>query len=216
MMDLEVRPKTECSPKLYATDRPIDFEAWLQLSYDTDTKTDTELVGGVIKTKMAAKYPREWIFAWLFTIISNFVNHLHLGRALGSRTPVKINAYSGRLPDILFVRTDNLGIIQDDAIYGTPDLVIEIVSDNDRPSTLIPLEADYRSIGISEIVFIDPKKNLVRYLLKNEMDYEETLLTTGQLKFAAIPGFHIEVERLFVDMKPDCLTLVNQLVAENK
>lgn len=215
MTDLEIRPiSQECPQRMFAADRPIDFETWLELSFELDARIETELVKGVMKERMAAKYPHEWIFMWLSTIFTAYVENQQLGRVLGSRTAVKIDAYSGRLPDILFVRAENMGIIHDDAIYGMPDLVIEIISQNDRPSDLVPLEADYRSIGVPEIVFIDPRKKWVRSLLKNGSDYSEKILTTGALTFTALPKFHIEVEWLFMDIKPDCLTIINQLVKE--
>ena len=126
-----------------------------------------------------------------------------MGRVLGSRTAVRITEYDGRLPDILFVRADNLSIIRKDAVYGTPDMVIEIVSENDRPSDLLPLEADYCTIGVPEIVFIDPRKKRVRHLVKAGDDHDEAFLTTGSLCLATIPGFVVEVAWLFDDEKPN-------------
>ena len=125
---------------------------------------------------------------------------------------VKIDNYNGRLPDILFVRADNAGIIHADAVYGVPDLVIEIVSPGDRPSTLIPLESDYRSLGIGEIVFIDPQRLRVRELTKIDDAYRETTLATGSLELVSIPGFRIEVEWLFAAAKPTEFTIIRQLI----
>ena len=209
MIDLDIRPALESIPrKTYVADRPIDFESWLQIAENLDT----ELIRGVMKEKMAAQYPHEWIFAWLMSILRPFVTHRKLGRVLGSRTAVKISGSDGRLPNILFVRADNTDIIRKDAIYGVPDLVIEIVSENDRPSDLIPLEADYRDLGVPEIVFIDPRKKRVRYLRKSGTDYDEATLTNGRLTFGGIPGFWIEVEWLFADDKPEEFTVTKQLI----
>ena len=214
MIELDIRPSFErFERQVYVADGPIDFATWIDLAQTLDT----ELVRGVMINKMAAQYPHEWIFAWLLSILRPFVTHRQLGRVLGSRTAVKITANDGRLPDILFVRADNTDIIRKDAIYGVPDLVIEIISENDRPSDLIPLEADYRAIGVPEIVFIDPRKKRVRYLCKIETqdaenDYDEAFLTTGQLRFASIPGFHIEVEWIFAAEKPDEFTVMKQLI----
>lgn len=209
MADLDIRPTSDGGPRrLYVADGPIDFETWLVLAQDMDT----ELVRGVMKENMAAQYPHEWIFAWLFKILGIFVEERKLGVVLGSRSAVKINEVDGRLPDLLFVRADNTAIIQNSAIYGAPDLVIEIVSENDRPSDLVPLEADYREIGVREIAFIDPRKKRVRYLLKTEADYEEAYLTTGTLAFASVPGFHIEVEWLFAEEKPSAYRTAKRLI----
>jgi Uma2 family endonuclease len=215
MTDLEIRPiSQECPQRMFAADKPIDFKTWLELSFDLDARIETELVKGVMKERMAAKYPHEWIFMWFAGVLSGFVENQKLGRILGSRMAVKIDAYGGRLPDILLVRTENMGIIHDDAIYGTPDLVIEIISQNDRPSDLVPLEADYRNINVPEIVFIDPRKKWVRCLLKEGDDYSEKILKTGQLTLASVPRFHIEIEWLFADLRPDPYSVMKQLIDE--
>lgn len=213
MIEFDIRPITQnTARRFYAADRPIDFATWLTLS----EKLDTELVRGVLKEKMSAQYPHELIFVWLVSILRHYATHLHLGRVLGSRTAVKISENDGRLPDILFVREDNADIIRKDAVYGAPDLVIEIVSENDRPSDLIPLEADYRDLGVTEIVFIDPRRKRVRHLHRSETDYDETFLTDGTLTFATVPGFHLEIAWLFADDKPDEFTLTKRLIEAAK
>ena len=78
------------------------------------------------------------------------------------------------------------------------------------------------TIGVSEIVFIDPQKRRVRRLLKTESGYDETTLTTGRLDFASVPGFWIEVEWLFANGKendtdnsadkPDEFTVTRRLI----
>ncbi len=214
MAALDIRPISDNGTRrMYAADSPIDFETWLDLAEDMDT----ELVRGVMIDKMAAQYPHEWVFGWLHSIILSYVMERSLGVVLGSRSAVKINAVDGRLPDLLFVRADNTQIIQNRAIYGTPDLVIEITSENDRPSDLIPLEADYRDIGVPEIVFIDPKQQRVRYIVKTETGYNEKFLTTGELSFVCVPGFHIQVEWLFQEDKPNAYRITKALIeaAEN-
>lgn len=213
MKELEIYPSFDRIEQLtYVADAPIDFARWLEVAQSVDS----ELTRGVIKEKMAAQYPHEWIFMWLSSLLTNFVEYRKLGRILGSRTAVKINDYDGRLPDILFVRTENLSIIRKDAVYGTPDLIVEIVSPNDRASDLLPLEADYRGIGVPEIVFVDPQKKRVRHLRKNGDDYDEAFLTSGTLLLTTIPGFAIEVAWLFDDDKPNPYEITQALIAAPK
>lgn len=211
MTDLLLPPASDSPPRMvYAADSPIGFAAWLRLGENLDT----ELVHGVMIPRMAAQYPHEWRFAWLLTVLRAYTRHLNLGVVLGSRTAVKINEFNGRLPDILFVRADNTDIIHRDAIYGVPDLVIELVSPNDRPSDLIPLETEYRTLGVPEIVFIDAQKRQARLVSKQEDDYAVATLKSGRLTLASVAGFHIEVEWLFADAQPDELTTALELVRE--
>ena len=211
MTDLLLPPVSESLPRsVYAAADPIDFAAWLQLGENLDA----ELVHGVIIPRMAAQYPHEWMFAWLLTVLRAYTRHLNLGVVLGSRTAVKINEFNGRLPDILFVRADNTDIIQRDAIYGIPDLVVELVSPNDRPSDLVPLETEYRALGVPEIILINPQKRNVRVVSKQGEDYQIITLSEGRLALTSVPGFHIEAEWLFAATQPDELTTALELVRE--
>lgn len=173
--------------------RPITFEAFLELS----GSTDLELVDGVIVEQMAAQLDHAKLFAWLFWILHGYVKQKGLGIVLGSRTAVEIGTFGGRLPDILFVRQERMDIVRPKAVYGAPDLVIEIVSPNDRPSDIIALEVDYRSIEVGEIWFIDQLKRRVRALRKQAEGYAEIELTAGTLRSEAVTGFALQVEWLF-------------------
>ena len=212
MKELEIYPSFDTAPrKVYVADSPIDFETWLDLAQTLDT----ELHRGVIVDRMAAQYSHEWILRWFSIALGGYVTRRKLGKTLGSRTAVKISTNDGRLPDLLFVRAENVAIISEDAIRGVPDLVIEITSKNDRPSDLIPLEADYRTLGVGEIVFIDPRKKRVRLLRKNGVgDYDEEIVTAGRVAFVSVSGFHFEAEWLFVDDMPDPISVAQDLSVE--
>lgn len=191
--------------------RPITFEAFLELSGDTDM----ELINGVMVEQMAAQLDHEKLFAWLFWILHGYVKQKGLGIVLGSRTAVEISTFGGRLPDILFVRQERMDIVHQKAVYGAPDLVIEIVSPNDRPSDIIALEADYRSIEVGEIWFIDQQKRLVRALRKQAEGYEEIELMAGTLRSEVVTGFALQVEWLFEDPRPNEFDTLNALLSSD-
>ncbi len=191
------------------SERPITFEEFLSLSGDSEM----ELVDGVMVEQMAAQLDHEKLVVWLLGILAGYVRHKGLGIVLGSRTAVEIGAFGGRLPDILFVRQERMDIVRQKAIYGAPDLVIEIVSPNDRPSDIISLETDYRSIEAPEIWFIDPPKRRVLTLRKRPDGYAQEELTTGLLRPEAIPGLELNVEWMFTDPRPDEFTILTRLLA---
>ena len=188
--------------------RPIDFETFLDLNINSDT----ELLNGVMVKKMAAQLEHERLFVWLLTLLNLFVTRKDLGTVLGSRSTVRIDRYHGRLPDLLFVRKANQAMVQQRAIYGTPDLVTELVSPGDHNSHLIELETDYDSIGVPEVVFVDQQQRRVRLLRRRGESYEESILTTGALVLETVPGFVLQVEWLFADPRPDELNILNALL----
>jgi Uma2 family endonuclease len=191
------------------SERPITFEEFLDLSGDSEM----ELVDGVMVEQMAAQLDHEKLFGWLFSILKDYVRHKGLGIVLGSRTAVEISSFGGRLPDILFVRQEHMDIVRQKAVYGAPDLIIEIVSPNDRPSDIIALETDYRSIDVPEIWFIDQPKRRIRVLHKRPEGYTEEQLTTGTLRSEAVQGLELNVEWLFTDPRPDEFDTLTKLLA---
>src|SRR5205814_1248907 len=138
---------------------------------------------------------------WLYTLLFQYVENHELGLVLGSRTAVRITGYDGRLPDLLFVRKDRLGILESLKLSEPPDLVIEIISPGDRRSDRMELEADYRSIGVPEIVFIDVPRHRVQVLRRADADYRVDEVMDGVLTFESVPGFWVEVDWLLTEAR---------------
>ena len=189
-------------------DRPIDFETFL----DLNTNDEMELRSGVMVKQTVPQLNHEMLFVWLICLLYGYVRQKDLGMVLGSRSTVRIDRYHGRLPDVLFVRKENQAIMQQRAIYGTPDLVIELVSPGDRDSHLIELETDYDSIGVPEVVFINQQTRRVRVLRRRGGAYKTSILTTGDLALETVPGFVLQVEWLFADPRPDELNILTALL----
>ena len=191
--------------------RPMTFEEFVALFGEDE---DVELIDGVAVRRMAARDPREDLFGWLYVILRAYVDTQGLGVVRGSHTAVQITPYRGRLPDIVFVRQERAGIVQEKGIYGAPDLIIEIVSPGDRPADLVALEADYRSVGVPEIWFVDQEKQQIRVLCKREEDYAEQLLQQGVMRSEVVEGFWLDVTWLFIPPLPGELEILMQLLRD--
>jgi Uma2 family endonuclease len=188
-------------------DDPITFDQFLDLTGDRDA----ELINGVIVDRTAVYLEHQKLFAWLSSLLSGYVEEVDLGIVLGSRSAVRISLHGGRLPDILFVRRERMVIVEEKAVMGPPDLVVEIISPNDRKSDTVSLEAEYEGIGVPEIWFIDPVRRRVRVVLRAGEAYTVTVMTEGMLQPHAIEGFEIPVSALFEQPKslPILLQLLN-------
>jgi Uma2 family endonuclease len=206
--DAELLPEARV---IRLTERPISFEHFLEIAGED---SDLELVNGVLVERMSAQLDHERLYLWLVFLLNGFVVRRGLGLVLGSRSAVEINEFGGRLPDMLFVSSERMEIVRQRAIYGAPDLVIEIRSANDRPSDVLALEADYRSIGVQEIVFIDPMQRRVLVLRKQNGAYQDELLTTDELQLTTVPGFHLDVDCLFATERPNEFDILVALLGE--
>jgi len=193
--------------------RPLTFEEFVRLFGEDD---DVELVDGMVVQRVAARDIHEDLQGWLLSILRVYSEAKGLGIVRGSRTAVKITEHRGRLPDIVFVRKENVHIVQEDGIFGTPDLVVEIWSPGDRLSDMLAKEADYRSIGVPEIWFIDQQRKQVRVLRKGKEGYEEKVMRKGVLRSEVVEGFWVKVEWLFKKPLPDELETLQKLLGVRK
>jgi Uma2 family endonuclease len=193
--------------------RPMTFEEFVRLFGEDD---DVELVDGMVVQRVAARDIHEDLQGWLLLIMRGYVSAKGLGIVRGSRTAVKITEHRGRLPDIVFVRKENAHIVQEDGIFGTPDLVVEIWSPGDRLSDMLAKEADYKSIGVLEIWFVDQQRRQVRVLRKGREGYEEKVMKRGVLRSEVVEGFWVKVEWLFKKPLPNELEALQRLLGVRK
>jgi len=193
--------------------RPLTFEEFVRLFGEDD---DVELVDGMVVQRAAARDIHEDLQGWLLLIMRGYISAKGLGIVRGSRTAVKITEHRGRLPDIVFVRKENAHIVQEDGIFGTPDLVVEIWSPGDRLSDMLAKEADYKSIGVLEIWFVDQQRRQVRVLRKGREGYEEKVMKRGVLKSEVVEGFWVKVEWLFKKPLPNELETLQRLLGVRK
>jgi len=193
--------------------RPLTFDEFVRMFGEDD---DVELVDGMVVQRVAARDIHEDLQGWLLSILRVYSEAKGLGIVRGSRTAVKITEHRGRLPDIVFVRKENASIVQEEGIIGTPDLIVEIWSPGDRPSDMLAKEADYRSIGVPEIWFIDQQRKQVRVLKKGREGYEERVMRKGVLKSEVVEGFWLNVKWLFKRPLPHELKTLQRLLGVRK
>ncbi len=192
-------------------ERPITFDHFIDLAEGLDV----ELVDGVVVEKAMIQLDHELCSAWLYQVVGPYVKRRRLGIMLGSRIMVAADEFGGRMPDLLFVRQDRLDIVRQKAVYGAPDLVIEIVSPNDRPSDLRALEADYIRLGVPEIIFIDQKKETVRIVRRREDGYVEEIIEAGPVEFETIAGIRLDAACLLREPRPDVYDTLTHLLTSD-
>lgn len=69
-------------------------------------------------------------------------------------------------PDVFVIMNYNLGIIHDDAVYGVPDIVFEILC-GDRDYDKVTKRALYEDAGVKEYFIIDPSNKMVIMFARN-------------------------------------------------
>lgn len=117
------------------------------------------------------------------------------------------------MPDLFFVRKERGALLTSKATLGAPDLVMELVSPNDRRSDITATEADYRSIGVAEIVYINQQKQAVRVLRKTDTGYDEEKPQNAPLTLRSL-NISLAWDWLFTEPRPDTIDTVLALLQD--
>jgi Uma2 family endonuclease len=107
-------------------------------------------------------------------------------------------AEQARVPDFVFIRASRLP--PDDAsrngpFYGPPDLAVEILAPDDRPTRVADKILFYLQNGVRMVWLIDPVERTVRVYTPTSM----RTLAAGETLAGSdvLPGFRVAVEALF-------------------
>lgn len=125
----------------------------------------TELVRGVLRVHEPAGYRHGDVAVRITTAIATFVFAHDLGRVFAAETGFTLarSPDTVRAPDAAFIRTARL-LDRDTRGYGeiAPDLVVEVLSPDDRPGDVLEKVADWLKAGVSLVWLVDPVRRIGR------------------------------------------------------
>jgi len=151
----------------------------------------TELVRGVLVVREPAGYNHGRVIAQLTGRLWSHVERTAAGQLLGAETGFTLfrDPDTVRAPDIAFVHRDRL---PDPASRGfvdlAPDLVVEVLSPDDRPGESLGKAGDWLQAGTRLVWVIDSERRTARIY---RADGSQTIVTeVGELSGEEVlPGF---------------------------
>lgn len=130
-----------------------------------------EIINGELLMSPA---PDLWHQNWVGELYSILRDHIHatrLGKVFLSPVDVVLDPENIVQPDIVFIATPNEGIIQRRAIFGTPELLVEIISPSTvRRDRYVKREL-YARFGVKEYWIGDPANKCLEILTLKEGCY---------------------------------------------
>jgi Uma2 family endonuclease len=123
----------------------------------------------------------------LHVLIYSFIKENNLGKVILSPFDVYLEDHNSAVqPDLMVLLNANLNKIGKDGLYGSPDIVIEILSQNKAYDTKRK-RALYEKAGVKEYFMIDPENKKTTLLTLNASGvYEQTYEETGELNSAIL------------------------------
>lgn len=128
-----------------------------------------ELIGGDFYVTPSPKPRHQRVSLNLAHLLWSYVRAHGSGEVYEAPLDVYLSRYDVVQPDVLFVRRENLAIVEENYVRGAPDLVIEILSESTRERDLDLKKKLYARHGVKEYWIADPDARTVTvYLLEGD------------------------------------------------
>ena len=138
---------------------------WSEEEYlELDSNHFVEYSDGYLEFLPMPTVFHQLILQFLFKKLEAFVIENELGIVIISGYKVRLRARKYREPDILFIKTAHRSGIKKQYCEKA-DLVIEVVSEKNRPHDIKKKRIEYARAGIPEYWIIDPEKELITMLV---------------------------------------------------
>jgi len=166
-----------------------------------ETDRPTELVRGRI-VEMNQPIPLHgYICGNVSRILGNFVHENDLGRVFTNDSGVITtrDPDTVRGPDIWYAGYEKLpkGPLPKTYLDVVPDLVIEVLSPDDRWSRVLGKVAEYLNIGVPIVCVVNPDGATAQVFYRDN-PHSRTLASGDELTFPdVLPGFSVRVHELF-------------------
>jgi Uma2 family endonuclease len=102
-------------------------------------------------------------------------------------------------PDILFVERGRSGLVGEKYLWGAPDVIIEIASQDTRENDLKIKRKIYSRFEVKEYWIVDLPFEMVEVLVWSELGYATAGVygKSSCLSSPALPGFKLSLRRVF-------------------
>ncbi len=105
--------------------------------------------------------------------ISFFLRKNKIGKIRIAPYDVHFSKQNILQPDILFIKNENLDKIQDKGLFGSPDMIIEILSPSTSQFDWEEKKLVYEKYGVQEYFIVEPNSKSVTSFFLKEGEYEE-------------------------------------------
>lgn len=131
-------------------------------------------------------------------IIEKFVADNNLGEVFDAPYDVYLDEENVVQPDILFVSRDRLNIIGEKNIQGSPDMVIEIVSENSAYRDIVQKKNLYARFGVKEYWIVIPETEEIEIYMLEENHYQlyKTYRKNESLESPVLKGLRMELNNI--------------------
>ena len=157
-----------------------------------------ELIKGELLTMSPPGEEHGAVTLNLAFLLAEYVRAQNLGRLYAGDTGFKLESDPDTVlaPDIAFIRAERVGVISKDYRSGAPDLVVEVLSPNDRRRKVDEKASTWLELGALVVWLVNPRARTVDVRFANgerKLFSEDAELTGDEV----VPGFRVSVSEIF-------------------
>ena len=171
--------------------------------YDNLTPPDSgnyELHNGKIIFMASPLLPHQKLSAKLHYWLMDYVIKNDSGLVLAAPMDVYFDKHNVVQPDLLYISNERMSIIENNRkIKGAPDLVVEILSDSNKPKEMSFKKHLFEYFDVREYWLINLKKQtLAQYEnIEDEWVLRHTLTINDTLKSIVLKNFELKLTDIF-------------------
>ena len=138
----------------------------------------------------------------LILAIGNYLAEHPVGELFHAPLDIVFSRYDVVEPDLLYISNERRDIITTKNIQGSPDLLIEILSQSNTRYDEVTKHALYERTAVGEYWIVDPMRDAVRVFRRNAAGrYERTAELTGNDRIISplFPTLEIPLDGIFAD-----------------
>jgi len=157
-----------------------------------------EIIGGNL---LMAPSPDVWHQDWignLYVLLRQQITRSKAGRLFIAPFDVVFDSENTVQPDLVFVAVANIGIIERRAIFGAPDLLVELLSPSSIQRDRRDKKALYARFGVKEYWIGDPANKSMEILTLQGGRYHRHCAAAekGALVSRVLPGLKLDLAEI--------------------
>ena len=159
-----------------------------------------ELIDGELFVTAAPSRKHYRVHRRLFDAFVAGVELTGWGEVFFAPVEVRLGGPTAVQPDLLVLRMERLPLFAEDAIVGSPDIVVEVLSPSTRRADLDVKRRRYERAGVLEYWIADPINETLTVLVLRGGRFEGAPIAHGLATSEVAPSLAVDVDVLFADL----------------
>ncbi len=157
-----------------------------------------ELINGRLYEMPAPGFEHQEVLNTLNVLLYLFVRDKGMGKVLPAPFDVVLSDTVVVQPDILFISNENLKNIKNGRLFGSPDLVVEIVSPSSYKRDRYEKFVLYEKCGVKEYWIVLPGEKVIEVWCLKDGKYvlHSVAADKGEVESCVLKGLKVKVEEV--------------------